>query len=350
MLQLIQHVIRTSASRDRTEINGFLVDALLDMFSPRSVNVFRCFLNDRQPLLYSAAGYDGHERFLRNAYLPDRHHCHPLADDPMLSQAISTCLPVHTLLPGGGDRVIFPILTADRPAYVADIAIGQSLPAEERVALMGLLEYFGNHLALLEYGETDTLTCLSNRKTFDKHLFELLGRAAADEANGPLRADGPLRRRGADEAARPWLAIIDIDHFKRINDTHGHLIGDEVLVMLAHLMQDNFRFDDQLFRFGGEEFTVVIQPTSAEGARQTFQRFREAVERHGFSQVGKVTISIGMSQLMPNDTPHGVIDRADEALYFAKRHGRNQTQQYEALLAAGELAAKPMHQEEIELF
>ena len=350
MLQLIQHIVRTSASRDRTEINGALMDALLDMFRPKIAYVHSCFLNERLPQFYTAAGFDGAERFVRNAYLPERQHCHPIASDPLLARCIAEARPTLDILPDGNHRLLFPVLREERPVHAVDITVAETLGSAQRVALMGLLEYFGNHLSLLDYGETDTLTGLANRKTFDKHLFEVLGNTAVDAyINQALPADFH-RRHGSSDQSHHWLGVIDIDHFKRINDTQGHLIGDEVLVMLSQLMRNSFRFDDQLFRFGGEEFIVVLQPTTPIGAHQTFERFRLDVAAHTFSRVGQVTASIGFSQLMPNDTPSDVIDRADEALYFAKHHGRNQVHCYETLVEAGELAAKAHQKGEVELF
>ena len=274
MLQLIQHIVRTSASRDRTEINGALMDALLDMFRPKIAYVHSCFLNERLPQFYTAAGFDGTERFVRNAYLPERQHCHPIANDPLLARCIAEARPTLDILPDGNHRLLFPVLREERPVHAVDITVAETLGSAQRVALMGLLEYFGNHLSLLDYGETDTLTGLANRKTFDKHLFEVLGNTAVDAyINQALPADFH-RRHGSSDQSHHWLGVIDIDHFKRINDTQGHLIGDEVLVMLSQLMRNSFRFDDQLFRFGGEEFIVVLQPTTPIGAHQTFERFR----------------------------------------------------------------------------
>ena len=120
--------------------------------------------------------------------------------------------------------------------------------------------------------------------------------------------------------------------------------------MFARLMSDSFRYDDQLFRFGGEEFIAVLQPASQTSVNAIFGRFRQTVEAHVFSRVGHVTVSIGYSQLMPNDTPSDVIDRADEALYFAKRNGRNQSACFENLLAEGKIAPKISAKGEIELF
>jgi diguanylate cyclase (GGDEF)-like protein len=249
---------------------------------------------------------------------------------------------------GGVHRVVFPITRLDEPIYLIDLTLPDTFTTKQRVSLMGLIEYFGNHIALLDYGEADTLTGLSSRKTFDKHLFELLGKAAADQQHGGN--EPPSRRRGGDEDSRHWLAVCDIDHFKHVNDNFGHLIGDEVLIMLAQVMRHSFRFDDQLFRFGGEEFIALLQPTTPTSAFTTLDRFRKDVENQIFSRVGHVTVSIGFSHLLPNDTPTDVIDRADEALYYAKHHGRNRVECYEKLVANGELTPKEIEKGEIELF
>lgn len=120
--------------------------------------------------------------------------------------------------------------------------------------------------------------------------------------------------------------------------------------MLAQVMRQSFRFDDQLFRFGGEEFVALLQPTDRASAQATLERFRAHVAGQVFSRVGHVTVSIGFSRLLPHDTPADAIDRADEALYFAKRNGRNRIDCYEELVANQQLAAKEVVRGEIELF
>jgi diguanylate cyclase (GGDEF)-like protein len=133
------------------------------------------------------------------------------------------------------------------------------------------------------------------------------------------------------------MGVIDIDHFKRVNDTYGHLIGDEVLLLLARLMRASFRFDDRLYRFGGEEFVVLMRCTDAAAASLAFERLRSHVERHMFPQVGRITVSIGFTELKPGDTPSGAFERADKAVYFAKGQGRNQVRHHADLVAAGHL-------------
>lgn len=347
MLSLIHHIIDISVRRDRSEINAAMLEAISDLFAPRQVKIYRCYGSKRQTVVFCCASESSGSRFNRNAYLPDRAFCFPLEQDTLLSKCIRERSAVMDFLDDHSHRIVFPVNTQDNPHYLIDLILSDSFSADQRTALMGLIDYFGNHIGLLDYGETDTLTGLANRKTFEKHLFELLGQASKDSHYGQGKQHN--RRRGT-TSGNHWIAVCDIDHFKRINDDHGHLIGDEVLIMLAQTMRDAFRFDDQLFRFGGEEFVALLQPADQASALGVLDRFRRTVEEQVFSRVGHVTLSIGFSHLLPNDTPTDAIDRADEALYFAKRHGRNQVACHETLVANGDIAAKEALRGEVELF
>ena len=349
MLELISHVVKISARRDRTEINSAMVDALLDLFRPQRLTIYRCYAGKKKTVIFACAGSGPEGQFLRNAYLPEQQYCHSIERDPLLNRCRKEMSPVLDFLEDGSHRIVFPVTRLDELIYLIDLTLSDEFSADQRVSLMGLVEYFANHIALLDYGEADTLTGLASRKTFDKHLFELLGKAAADQLLGNFN-NGSHRRRGDNESGNHWLAVCDIDHFKQVNDNFGHLIGDEVLIMLAQVMRHSFRFDDQLFRFGGEEFIALLQPTNQTFAQATLERFRGDVENQIFSRVGHVTVSIGFSRLMPNDTPTDAIDRADEALYYAKHQGRNRVECYETLVANGQLTAKEIAKGEVELF
>lgn len=346
MLELISHIIRISARRDRTEINGAMVDALRELFRPCGITLYRCYTGQRKAVVFPCAGVNQEGMFVLNAYLPDRKRCFTIDGDPLLYRCRKEMSAVMDILDDGTHRIVFPVNRHEDTLYLVDLTLPDSFSPDLRAGLAGFIEYFSNHIDLLDYGEADTLTGLASRKTFEKHLFELLGQSARDEASS---ATVPARRKGATKGTH-WLAVCDIDHFKNINDSFGHLIGDEVLIMLAQTMRGAFRFDDPLFRFGGEEFIVILQPAEQHHAFQTLDRFRKAVADQVFSRVGHTTISIGFSRLLAHDTPNDVIDRADEALYYAKRHGRNQVCCYEALIASGELAAKEVIRGEVELF
>jgi diguanylate cyclase (GGDEF)-like protein len=344
---LLSHVVSISAQRDRTKINEALVGALDALFHPHSLTIFHVFPGKRRTMVFACAGIGRSGNYVRNAYLLDASHCHAIDLDPVLVRVQAEKKTVEVVLPDETRRLVFPVFSLSRLIYLIDITVHWHLSPQRHEYLAGLIEYFSNHVALLEYGEADTLTGLPNRKTFDKHLFEVLGKATVDDAAGQHEA--PRRRKGASDS-RNWLAVCDIDHFKKVNDTHGHLIGDEVLVMFANLMRDTFRFDDQLFRFGGEEFVVVLQPMPRAAVQPTVERFRRAVENHVFSRVGQVTASIGYSQLLTRDTPPDVIDRADEALYYVKQNGRNGIACYEDLVGSGKLVAMSSRTGDIELF
>jgi diguanylate cyclase (GGDEF)-like protein len=137
--------------------------------------------------------------------------------------------------------------------------------------------------------------------------------------------------------------------FKSINDSHGHLFGDEVLLIVSQILKRSFRGADQLFRFGGEEFLIVLDHATPAGAQVALERFRVAVESHTFPQIPRVTISIGYTQILPHDVPTICAERADDALYYAKRNGRNRLCSYEALVTSGDLKTKSSVTE-IELF
>ncbi len=346
MLELISHVVQISSRRDRTEINSAMVDALRHLFHPQRLTIYRCYTGAKKPMVYACASYGSEGKTLRNAYLPDKKYCSPLERDPLLQRCRREKSAVLDFMPDGSHRVVFPIMCLDEPIYLIDLSLSDNFSGDQRVTLMGLIEYFGNHINLLDYGEADTLTGLASRKTFDKHLFELLGKATADSHTA---SQSENRRRGTDGNPH-WLAVCDIDHFKSVNDNFGHLIGDEVLIMLAQVMRESFRFDDQLFRFGGEEFIALLQPAEEQHALAALERFRSNVGQQSFSRVGNITVSIGFSVLRPNDTPTDVIDRADEALYYAKRNGRNRVDCYEQLVACGEVVAKEIAKGEVELF
>jgi diguanylate cyclase (GGDEF)-like protein len=160
----------------------------------------------------------------------------------------------------------------------------------------------------------------------------------------------PRRRQAQKLVHHHWLGVIDIDHFKNINDNFGHLIGDEVLILVSNLMKSAFRSQDKLFRFGGEEFVVLLKPTELANALATFERYRKEVDGFRFPQVEHVTISAGFTRIGLYDTPSMILDNADEALYYAKEHGRNLVFCYEELIDAGKLVKHQMLHTDAEIF
>ena len=164
---------------------------------------------------------------------------------------------------------------------------------------------------LRENTRIDYLTALLNRRALDEELRNEIHRAK--------RYDLDLT-----------VAMFDIDHFKNINDTYGHIIGDEVLKGVARVLRENIREVDRLYRYGGEEFLLLMPHTSCRDALKVTQRLRKLVSEHLFSFPDRgfsfrITISAGLAELDRDDTPESLLDRADVALYAAKVQGRDRT-------------------------
>jgi diguanylate cyclase len=158
--------------------------------------------------------------------------------------------------------------------------------------------------------QIDPVTTLANRLFFDAALADALRHA----------------QRTGDKLS---VLMTDIDHFKKFNDTFGHLTGDQVLRLVAVSIKQNVKGLDTAARFGGEEFAIILPGCDAEGALHVAEQVRKAVQarelvkRSTGENLGRVTISIGVATFRSDDTPMSIIERADTALYAAKRAGRN---------------------------
>jgi diguanylate cyclase (GGDEF)-like protein len=176
---------------------------------------------------------------------------------------------------------------------------------------------YRNLVILHDTKERDVLTKLPNRQSLDTRLLQVC------EHYSDYRITDKLQEKSS------WIAILDIDHFKRVNDVFGHLYGDEVLLTFSQLMGKCFRYNDFLFRFGGEEFVVILNLANQESAVAVFNRFRENVANYNFPTVGRVTVSIGLTHVDGISMPTTQLDHADKALYYAKDNGRNRVVLYE---------------------
>ncbi len=160
----------------------------------------------------------------------------------------------------------------------------------------------------------DGLTGLVNRSGFDQKLADCLADAAT-QAQASCQG--------------PCLLMCDIDHFKQINDTYGHLFGDKVIRAVAAVIRENVKGRDIAARYGGEEFVVLLPETSLQGAQALAEQIRHAIEkgriRRGGSEesVARVTLSLGVARYQPGEAPATFIERADRALYLSKQNGRN---------------------------
>ncbi len=161
-----------------------------------------------------------------------------------------------------------------------------------------------------ELSELDGLTDIPNRRSFDAKLEDYLSNTLLKNLKFSL-------------------IMLDIDHFKGINDTFGHQAGDAVLSELASLIKENIRKDDFFARFGGEEFMIISNNISVSGAVELAEKLRLTIETHGFPLKINVRCSFGVTACKRGDTADIIIKRVDDALYKAKENGRNRVESAE---------------------
>lgn len=183
--------------------------------------------------------------------------------------------------------------------------IGSVLDVTEQMEHQQLLE--NKNLELERLSSTDALTGLINRG----HLTRLLQQEI---------------HRSERYASSCALIMVDVDHFKEVNDSHGHGVGDQVLRHLAELMRTNTRLSDSVARWGGEEFLILCPHTDLAGAYRLAEALRKRIEQTHFPVIGALSCSLGVTGMCAGDQLSGLLQRVDEALYRAKHGGRNRVE------------------------
>ncbi|HEY4541128.1 MAG TPA: GGDEF domain-containing protein [Noviherbaspirillum sp.] len=331
---LLKHLIGITCQRDHALLDAAVITALHELAGASQVRVHELFrVRDD---LHVRARY-----WLEDGKVAgDEEYCEqggaPLVNFPALLAAISNHAECATAVGADGKHVLWvPIWLNDKVSSCLEIVDPKPNDANTERTLDSILSVYRNYQSILDYSERDSLTGLLNRKTFDERFSRLLEHCRTD--SNP-NSSGE-RRRSAHQEVRHWLGVLDIDHFKRVNDQFGHIYGDEVLILIANLLRQSFRTQDRVFRFGGEEFVVLLRSTTLDDARRIFDRFRANVEKHNFPQVGQVTISLGFASIA-NESPVVILGHADQALYYAKAHGRNRICYYDELVESGELRSE----------
>ncbi len=340
MPDLIGSVASLTGYHDRDLLASTLVEVLADWLQPSGLSMYRCVGEPERPRLLLQAG-------LQRGAAPARGDppWTPLealpaaAEWPVHRQALASGRPVLGMpaVQGGELMSVFPLMIGTERFGLIEVRGDRPLSVEQQGLVAGVLKIYRNQIGLLDYSERDTLTGLLNRKTFD----EQFGKCLEEDDAGlcvPPPLDGAERRQGR-AASSHWLGVIDIDHFKRVNDGWGHLIGDEVLLLVARILRGAFRYGDRLYRFGGEEFVVLLRADGRVHAEAAFERFRAQMEAFRFPQVGQVTASVGFTELRRQDSASAAFERADRAVYQAKDSGRNRVRCHEALIESGALEA-----------
>ena len=132
-----------------------------------------------------------------------------------------------------------------------------------------------------------------------------------------------------------WLGTVSVDAFGSINEKSGHLIAEEVLLLVARILNNTFRTYDRIYRLGGEQFAVLMHCPQEALVLAAFERFRANMEKFNFPQVGRVTASGGFTRVTPDDSPSTALERAERVVDYGQHHGGNQVASHGALVAQG---------------
>jgi GGDEF domain-containing protein len=258
----IDHLAALTGYRDRDLLDVTLAHALMDLLTPWGVAVYklvgeegdqrwllRARLSMGQPTAVSDPpwiGFDG---------LPERNELAHL-DESLRTQTVIVVPAADEDDPQALTTTVFPLVAEGDALGVVEVQSTERLTAGMKRTVCSILRIYRNFHGLLDYSERDTLTGLLNRKTFDEAFLKTAHEGAV--SMGESEGD---RRHGGAGPVKHWLGVVDIDHFKQVNDRFGHLIGDEVLLLVARILRSTFRFQDRLYRFGGEEFVVLLRCT-----------------------------------------------------------------------------------------
>jgi diguanylate cyclase (GGDEF)-like protein len=349
MSTLIEHILKLTDHRDRDLLELTLSKALIDILPIQRIVIARVMSEE------------GEQRWLEVARLDSKGGgklVDPMRVDfqtlPLMKDAADrlACLQRREIVeiawagPDGPRINMLPLFSDSRTDEEGVIEVHSEgvLSADDLLTIEQLRRIYRNMYSLLEYSDRDALTGLLNRKSLDDAFYS----AVLEELDGitgdPKTASMP---KGMDQDRRHrvpanyWLGSATVDNFGAINDQHGHLIAEEVLLLVARVMNNTFRTYDRIYRFGGEHFGVLLHCPDEALVLAAFERFRVNVEKFNFPQVGKVTVSCGFTSVMANDSPSSALEKTERAVDFAQRSGHNKVCSHLGLVRRGFFGDEP---------
>jgi len=317
--KIIEQILKLTEQRDSPSLDLIFLKTVNQLFLPASVNLYD-LLDEKGTDEFNGKTLSN-TRF-RNVAEND-HDGLPLSDRGDFCECIIQKSPVCRKDDSRGVEIIIYPVTGEEDVtslLVLEKEVDRNLDLEK---FEYLFRAYSSHRRFLKSFDCDPLTGLLNRRAFERHSYDL------------ARSDKKRKRRSCEENKGTCFAIIDIDHFKSINDTYGHLFGDDILILISRIISEAFRHYDLSFRYGGEEFCIILYQLDEKAAIKLMERFRKKVESYKFPQVGTMTVTVGVTTVLKDDQPSNIIDRADKALYYGKEHGRNMVRSFEELFREG---------------
>lgn len=345
--KILQSAVEISNQRDLDSLEYSIVTTIAELVPVAEVSVLKIINENRLDKLEMAVcltvltdehGNDNYVWTDRSQIITVDHD----VKKGLESIAIST----HTTSEGV-TQILSPVACDGKIVGALSIKSNQDI-IDFLPVIEGFVRIYNNYIIIFNESERDKLTGLYNRRTFDNRLKRLFKEKKIKRAQYLESEKMPERRIYLSDKF-VWMVICDIDHFKHVNDNYGHIFGDEVLLTLSQKMKECFRYSDLKFRVGGEEFVIILEPSTFEKSKEIIEKFRKTIADHEFPQIGTVTISFGFAKITEKDFPSVILECADKALYYAKEHGRNCVYNYEMLVEEGKLSP-PKKSGDIDLF
>lgn len=224
---------------------------------------------------------------------------------------------------------------------VVEIHSPKALENSELQTIEVVLHVFRNMYHLLAYSDRDGLTGLLNRKSLDDTFYsavleELDEGAGSDSVIMEAKVQ-PGQERRHRVPPNYWLGTVSVDHFGAIGEKSGHLIAEEVLLLVARILNNTFRTYDRIYRLGGEQFAVLMHCPEEALVLAAFERFRANMEKFNFPQVGHLSACGGFTRITADDSPSTALERAERAVDFGQQSGGNRVFSFAELVRKGVL-------------
>ncbi len=337
--ELLNHIVSITESRDIELLELSLLRTMFEVIPCRKAYFIKLLPEKERIKGISCFGPGGYEPSCAIDFIP--------SPDELLAPLVEASSGGKASLANINDHAlsVAPVEVMNNHIGYIAVDVRESSRADSHL-IESLVRIYENYVTVLIDNQMDKLTGLLNRKIFDDRILKLIEL----RKSGRLDIDRTENERRSGEFERFWLGIIDIDDFKKVNDTFGHLYGDEILILVGRIMQGVFRTNDMKFRFGGEEFIIVMQAESVDIARSIFERFRKSVEDYEFPQMDTITVSIGIVEITGEESPPVFVGCADRALYYAKGHGKNMVCVYSELVERGLIAPESIRKGKVIIF
>ncbi len=329
MATLSEYLIKLTDHRDRDFLEYTLAKALIDLLPVQRVLVAHVMHEVGEKRWFEVASLDaGGGGKVADPLRIDFASMKRLEDAPDRLKCLQKQDKIEVIWAGEhGPRITYiPLISDLSPEMQGVLEIQSALPlsAAELHTAGQLHHVYCNIYKLLAYSDRDALTGLLNRKSLDNSFYS----AVLDELDGDEPEDGTTVVQDQERRHRVppnyWLGMVVIDNFNALTDLHGHLVMEEVTMLVARIMGNTFRTHDRLYRLAGDQFVVLFHCPEEWLAHGAFERMRASVEKLKFSQVGQLTVSAGFTRVVMEDSPATALDRTGDAVDSVQKKGGNQ--------------------------